>query len=384
MPLLETLGSGSARSFGLSGLKAVDGLSEYSAAPSASYLYSVLGYRTNGSYWLNPTGTNPFKAWCIMDRDGGGWVKVLQYNSGTALNTSSSVNENSTWTTREINLASGKLRTADIDALHTNKTTILMRQQSNLPGAHRYWRFRVGAGVSAHFPRVSRIGFTVNNSTTSSHGTDYDAVVFTSDNCSDSGAIPTNGLSYSYDFGSAVEISGHYIYSTYNGGDRSATCYVEWSDNNSSWNTIWTGPVSNNVNQCGIIRFGISQFDPLWTWGSGTAKYVENTNIPSWGTDRDPTGYTLSLDPSSNGNYLFARTYSNDTRGRCTHNSGSFQWPSDHNYTSDAICWGFYPGYFGSNLHWMGGSGGGTGTAYASGEKYFGATSNDAMAVYVK
>lgn len=384
MPLIETIGSGSAKAFGLTGVKAVDGLSAGTAAPSAVYLYNTLGYRTNGSYWLNPTGTNPFQAWCIMDRDGGGWVKVLQYNNNTSLNTSSSVNDNGLWTTREINLAAGKLRTADIDALHTNKTTILMRQQSGLAGSHRYWRFRVGSTISGHFPRMGRLGLTVNNSSTKSNGTDYDIYVAAPDNCADNGAIPGDGTVYSYDFGSAVEVTGSYFYSVYNGGNRASTCHVEWSDNNSSWTTAWSGPISNHGNQCGLLRFGISNFDALWSWGSGTAKYVENTNMPSWGTDRDPTGYTLLTDPSSSGNYLYSRAYGNDPQGRCGHAASQFQWSSDHNYTNDAICWSFQPGWFGSNLHWMGGAGGGSSYAYAGGEKYFGNSSSNSMAVYLK
>lgn len=388
MPLIETIGSGSARGFGRAGLRAIDGLSAASAAPSALFLRNNLGYTTNGTYWLNPTGTNPFQAWCIMDRDGGGWVKVLQYNGNANLNTSSAVNQSGTWTTREVNLASGKLTTAEINALHQTKTTALMRVQSGLPGAHRYWRYRVGPALSggSHFPRVSRIGITVNNSTTSSHGTDYNLVVFNPDNCADNGDIPSNGASWTYDFGSAVEVTGTFINSVFGGGYRGSTAYLDWSDNGSSWNQHWAGPVTNNNNQCGIIRFGVSNFDPLWSWGSGTTKYVENQNMPQWGTDRDPTGYTFSLDSSSNGNYLYARTYTDDTRPRCTHSSGVYMWSSDHNYTNAAICHGFYPQWFGSNLHWMGGNGdsAGIGFAYAGGEIYFGNNSNSAMAVYVK
>jgi hypothetical protein len=385
MPLIETIGSGSSRSFGLGAFKP-DGLSAATAAPSGKYLYDTLGYRTNGTYWLN-TGNGPFQAYVINDRDGGGWVKVAQYHNSANLNTSSAVNLNGDWTTRERNLASGKLLTADITALHQTKTTSLWRVMSGLSGAHRYWRFRVGSTVEGHFPRAARIGFTVNNSTTSSHGTDYNAVVFTADNCTDLGDIPSNGASYSYDFVSAQEVTGFYFFSTFNGGMRGATCFIDWSDNGSSWNQVWSGTVSNNGNQCGLIRFGLSTHDPLWSWGSGTCKYVENTNMPNWGTDRDPTGYTLSLDSSSNGNYLYSKTYTNDPQGRCQHASGAnWIWPSDHNYSNDAICWGFYPLWFGSNLHWMGGNGNvsGTGYSYAGGEKYFGNNSSTSMAVFVK
>lgn len=56
-------------------------------------------------------------------------------------------------------------------------------------GSHKYWRYVVGSGIEQHHPRVSRIIL-------SSATTDYDVVVFTSDNCADSGTIPTNGATY--------------------------------------------------------------------------------------------------------------------------------------------------------------------------------------------
>lgn len=390
MPLIETIGSSSAKAFGLTGLKAIDGLQAGTAAPSARYLYDTLGYRTNGAYWLNPTGTNPFKAWCIMDRDGGGWVKVAQYYNGTDISGASAINENGTWTTQERNLAAGKLRTADIDALHQTKTTFLTRVLQTTSGAHRYWRYRVGSSSDSyttnHFPRAARIGLTINNSLTSSHGTDQDIIVFTPDNCADGGTIPSNGTVYAYDFGSAVEVTGSYFYSTFNGGYRAATVTIEYSDNNSSWTTAWTGPVSNNSNQCGIIRTGVTTYDPMWSWGAGTMKYVGSANAPSWGTDQDPTAYTLYLDSSSNGNYLYSKAYGNDTRGRCTHVGDGWVFPSDHNYTNSAICWSYNKTAFSTNFHWMGGNGNenSTGYSYSGGELRFGLNSTSSAAVYVK
>ncbi len=60
-------------------------------------------------------------------------------------------------------------------------------------GAHRYWRYVVGTTIVGHHPRVSRIilGNAVGDTT---------IVTFTSDNCADSGTIPSDGSSYSYDF----------------------------------------------------------------------------------------------------------------------------------------------------------------------------------------
>lgn len=48
-------------------------------------------------------------------------------------------------------------------------------------GRRRYWRYIEGSAVSGHHPRCSRILLT------DSDGNNYNLVVFTSDNCSDSG-----------------------------------------------------------------------------------------------------------------------------------------------------------------------------------------------------
>jgi hypothetical protein len=385
MPLLETIGSGSSRGLGRFGLRPIDGLTAASAAPSGLYLRNTLGYTTNGTYWLN-TGNGPFQAYVINDRDGGGWVKVLQYHNGTALGGSAAVNQNGTWTTQERNLAAGKLLTADITALHQTRTTFLARVYSESgTGPHRYWRYRIGAAISggSHFPRMSRLGLTTNEG---GSGTDYTIYTANADNCADNGAIPGEGTVYSYDFGTAKTVIGSFFYSVFNGGYRGSNVFIEWSDNNSSWTTAWTGPISNNGSQCGIIRTGVNSSDPLWTWGAGTMKYVGATNVPTWGTDQDPPGYTLSQDPSSNGVYLFSRVYTDDTRGRCGHENNGWYWPSDHNYTSSAICWSFNQNTFATNLHWMGGNGNtdGVGFAYSGGEIRWGLNSTTSMAVYVK
>lgn len=233
---------GSFGSQGKFGKARIDGLTQATAAPSGVYLRNTLGITTDGVYWLNPTGSNAFQAYVINSRDGGGWVKFLQYHAGTDLSGTNALNAGGTWTTSEISLSAGKLRTADINALITGNQFL----------------FRVTGGT-----------------------------------------------------------------------------------------------------------------DPLLNNRAGTGKFSYATTLGPWGTDVDPTlAYTLSLDNDNNGTYDESVNYTNDPQGRCTHASGVFQWYSDHNYTGAAICWGFYPSWMGTNLHWMGGGG-----KYSGGELYWGSAS---------
>lgn len=209
--------------------------SESNPATSGIQLYNA-GF-PSGTYWLNPTGNNKFQAYVINNRDGGGWVKFLQYYNSTNLGGTAAVNENGSWTTNEIGLAAGKLSHADINALITGNSFL----------------FRVTGG---------------------------------SDNL-----------------------------------------------------------LNNRV---------------------GTGKFEYTQTLPQWGSLTDPSAnYTWRVDTNSNGNYSFFCTYTNDTRGLCGHGSSQWQWISDHNYTNvssnfpaglgSPICWGFYPEYMGTNLHFMSG-----------------------------
>lgn len=48
-------------------------------------------------------------------------------------------------------------------------------------GSHRYWRFVEGSPTTSHFPRVSRLVLRTTG------GTEYNMIVYASDNCADSG-----------------------------------------------------------------------------------------------------------------------------------------------------------------------------------------------------
>lgn len=130
----------------------------------------------------------------------------------------------------------------------TPSISVLSAGTSSTTGVSaRYWRFGAVAAAN-HFPRVSRIGFTTTSG-------DTNIVVFTSDNCADSGTIPTfsTEVSYTFDFGSPVTVTGDYYYSVFNGGTRTGAANIYYSNDNVNWIFLMSHSASNN-NACGIIR----------------------------------------------------------------------------------------------------------------------------------
>ena len=92
--------------------------------------------------------------------------------------------DNSNWTTAFTGVAS-------------NNTSCGIQQNtgsgSGSYGLHRYWRYVEGSPIQSHHPRLSRIILTDIN------GIDYNLVVYTSDNCSDTGTYQVGTVSL--DFG---------------------------------------------------------------------------------------------------------------------------------------------------------------------------------------
>jgi len=254
MPINSTV-RGSFGAQGKFGRPRLDGSNAAAAAPSGLYLRNTLGITTDGTYWLNPTGTNAFQAYVINSRDGGGWVKFLQYHAGTDLSSTAAVNPGGTWTNSEISLSAGKLRHADINALITGSSALV----------------RVTGGT-----------------------------------------------------------------------------------------------------------------DPLFNNRAGTGKFTIPGTLGPWGTDVDPTNYTWSQDNNNDGTYDFALTYTNDPQGRCSHGSGVWQWYSDHNYTNTPICWGFYPAYFGSNLHPFNAGGSQSGGELWWGSSTYSGSNATAASIFIK
>ena len=77
-----------------------------------------------------------------------------------------------------------------------------------------------------------------------------DIVNFTSDNCSDQGTIINTSISY--DFGTPRYVGRTYFYSVYQSALVSINVSVEYSDDNSSWTTAFSGVHSNN-SSCGVF-----------------------------------------------------------------------------------------------------------------------------------
>ena len=77
MPLIETLGSGGVRGFGLFGKGAEDGLTAGGAARSAQFLKTTYPSYTSGVYWIDWNG--PKQIYCDMSLEGGGWMMILNY-----------------------------------------------------------------------------------------------------------------------------------------------------------------------------------------------------------------------------------------------------------------------------------------------------------------
>ena len=127
--------------------------------------------------------------------------------------------DNSNWTTAFTGVAS-------------NNTSCGIQQNtgsgSGSYGLHRYWRYVEGSPIQSHHPRVSRIILTDIN------GIDYNLVVYTSDNCSDTGTYQVGTVSL--DFGGTT-----------------------WTDlsGNGNTGTLTNGPTYSSANGGSIVFDGI-------------------------------------------------------------------------------------------------------------------------------
>ena len=85
MPLLETIGSGGARGYGLFGKISFNGLTSETAAESAKQIKLDFPSSPSGVYWIRGSDGVAYQVYCDMTLDGGGWMMILNYvhQSGT-------------------------------------------------------------------------------------------------------------------------------------------------------------------------------------------------------------------------------------------------------------------------------------------------------------
>jgi hypothetical protein len=113
---------------------------------------------------------------------------------------------------------------------------------------YRYTRYNYVSASVGHHPRISRIFIIQDNGT---HVQVYNASA--SDNCSDSGDIPSGGTTYTHDAGAGVTkgFTGFGWYSVYGGGNRGANIKLEGSSDNSSWTQIGSTTDGQTSSNCG-------------------------------------------------------------------------------------------------------------------------------------
>lgn len=113
---------------------------------------------------------------------------------------------------------------------------------------YAYARYLTGSATVSHHPRCSRIYVIDEN------GNKYTVNTFTSDNCSDSGGIPSSGAAYTYNSSSSPKVfTGIGGYVSFGGGTRGAYVTLQGSQDNSTWTDI--GTVDFTASSCGEKEF---------------------------------------------------------------------------------------------------------------------------------
>ncbi len=129
--------------------------------------------------------------------------------------------------------------------------------------------------------------------------------------------------------------------------------------------------------------------------GSMIFKYVSSDTLPNWGSNQDPTGtYDLCLDHNNSGSGYEIMRYSYESRTLCSndgnHSGNGSYWVSDHNYNGSwqnqiwgasgaPICWTISNARIHTNMHWMGGPSGGSGS-----NQQWGQNSDQAVVFYLQ
>lgn len=244
----DNAGNATVRSFNIIRQWA-DGSTQARAGVSASAIKSLTGTTSDGVYWLKPTSGSgsAFQTYCIMSRDGGGWVKAIQYNNAVDLSGSSSVNSGGSWINSEINLNAGKISTVDWTALNATNSFL----------------FRVTGGTDNLLNNGSGTGKLAYTSTLPVFGTDLD---------------PTSNYILYLDMTS----DGSYeYYCTYTNDTRGRCGHVPsyWISDHNYNGTFNTPPPLNSVPICWTI--GASAVYTNLHWMSGLA--TQSAGSIPWG-----------------------------------------------------------------------------------------------------
>jgi len=240
--------------------------------------------------------------------------------------------------------------------------------QGNTTESHRYWRVLAAGGAGSHFCRSSRILLydTLGNAT--------NVVVFTGDNCGDSGTIINGGDVYSYDFGTNVTINRIGAYVVF-AGPRGGNYIVQWSDDNTNWTTL--GGATIIAGSCGIHQKfitknygGIDGIQPsldalIGTWdasvsspsGYGGATRFYNSNVevgtypnPNWVQATSTLEMWVRFHPTAFTNRQFlvghslwgnnTASYNQGIRIDCTNGSGAVDYgPFNTTFTYSSDTW---------------------------------------------
>jgi len=113
---------------------------------------------------------------------------------------------------------------------------------------YSYARYLVGAATNSHHPRCSRLYVIDSNENK------HTVQSYASDNCSDTGGIPSQGSSFTFDSSSNprsfIGIGG---YVSFGGGTRGAYVTLQVSQDNSTY--INLGTVDFTASSCGEKEF---------------------------------------------------------------------------------------------------------------------------------
>ena len=142
--------------------------------------------------------------------------------------------------------------------LNNGMTVIEGPLNTSIPSA-RYWKYVEGSAVVSHHPRSARIMLLDNS------GNATTITTYTADNCADTGTYLVGTVTYDAGFGNTKSFTNAQIYSSFSGGTRAANVTVQYSSDNSTWTTAFSGVMGNYTYTngsavCGIVNLNLTSF----------------------------------------------------------------------------------------------------------------------------